>query len=110
MTLPTYNGEEHTDDMGMPIDKKVAEAKFHAKSSKGDDVIVPGQNGPVTFRIGDLQAHRYTNTNAMNADSLTPEEAEGLNKIDSAHNIIFEHWDHENQKFKHPAQIEMEKE
>jgi hypothetical protein len=46
----------------------------------------------------------------MNADSLTPEEQEGLNKIDSAHNIILEHWDHENQKFKHPAQIEMEKE
>lgn len=54
MTLPTYNGEEMTDDLGMPIDKKVAEAKFHAKSSKGDDVTVQGQNGPVSFRIGDL--------------------------------------------------------
>jgi len=41
--------------MGEPIDRKVAEANFHAKSSKGDIVKVPGQNGnPVSFRIGDL--------------------------------------------------------
>jgi hypothetical protein len=56
MTLPTYNGEEPTDDLGMPIDKKVADAKFHAKATKGDNVTVAGENGgaPVTFRIGDL--------------------------------------------------------
>lgn len=46
----------------------------------------------------------------MEGHALTPEEQEGLNKIDSAHNIIFEHWNHDEQKFKHPAQIEMEKE
>jgi len=46
----------------------------------------------------------------MSTGALTPEEQDGLNKIDSAHNIIFDHWDHDNQAFKHPAQIEMEKE
>lgn len=110
MTYPTYNGAEPTNELGMPIDKKVAEAEFHAKSSKGDTVKVEGQNGPVTFRIGDLQAHRYTLPAAMEAKALTPEEQEGLNKIDSAHNIIFEHWDHDKQSFRHPAQIEMERE
>ena len=28
-TMATYNGEYPTDDFGVPIDKKVAEAKFH---------------------------------------------------------------------------------
>jgi hypothetical protein len=32
----------------------------------------------------------------METGALLPEEQEGLNKIDSALNIIFEHWDHEN--------------
>jgi hypothetical protein len=41
--------------MGEPIDKKVAEANFHKKSSKGDIVKVSDQIGnPVSFRIGDL--------------------------------------------------------
>lgn len=47
---------------------------------------------------------------AMEHNSLLPEEQDGLNKVDSAHAIIFDHWDHDNQKFKHPDQIEMEKE
>lgn len=42
MTYPTYNGAEPTNELGMPIDKKVAEAEFHAKSSKGDNVKVEG--------------------------------------------------------------------
>ena len=46
----------------------------------------------------------------MEHSALTPEEQDGLNKVDSAHNIIFDHWDHDNQKFNHPAQIEMEAE
>jgi len=46
----------------------------------------------------------------MGTGALTPEEQEGLNKIDSAHNMIFEHWDHDKSQFRHPAQIEMEKE
>jgi hypothetical protein len=92
------------------MDKKLAEAEFHSKNSKGDIVKVEGQNGPVTFRIGDLQAHRYTLPHAMSTGALTPEEQEGLNEIDSVRNIIFDHWDHDNQAFKHPAQIEMEKE
>jgi len=32
--------EEHTDDLGIPIDKKVAEANFHANSTKGAYVNV----------------------------------------------------------------------
>lgn len=46
----------------------------------------------------------------MEPGALTPEEQDGLNKIDSAHNIVFDHWDHANQRFKHPGEIEMEKE
>jgi len=37
-TLPTYNGAETTDDMGVPIDRAVANADFHSKNSKGDTV------------------------------------------------------------------------
>lgn len=40
MTYPTYNGTEHTDELGVPIDRKVAEAEYHSKSTKGDDVKV----------------------------------------------------------------------
>ena len=46
----------------------------------------------------------------METGALTPEEQDGLNKIDSAHNIIFDHWNHDTQKFIHPEQIAMEKE
>jgi hypothetical protein len=46
----------------------------------------------------------------MEPGALTPEEQDGLNKVDSAHELIFDHWDHANQRFKHPDEIQMEKE
>lgn len=45
----------------------------------------------------------------MEPNALTPEEQDGLNHIDSAHNLIYDHFDYANQKFIHPAQKELDK-
>ena len=45
----------------------------------------------------------------MNPNSLTPEEQDGLNEIDSAHKIMFDYWNQQDRKFIHPDQIAMEK-
>ena len=62
----------------------------------------------IHLRLGDLQAHRYTYAPAMEPNALTPEEQAGMNHIDSAHNLIFDHYNAETRKFVHPEQRDME--
>ena len=68
-----------------------------------DLVGLEGIKYGATFRIGDMQEHKYRNPRAWQPGALPHDETDSIENVQK---VISRHWDPETNRLRHPAEIE----
>jgi hypothetical protein len=76
---------------GKPCEKDLVELSDNSGWKEG------------TFKMGDMQEHKYSNPNAWKAGALPHAKTEAIENI---HQIVSRYYDANTQRFKHPTEVE----